>query len=299
MDRKGARPRENHGGVAAMKKFLLPCFLLLTIPGFSKTKPDLIDLAKYYYERGNYHSSITELMRFQHLYPNDKRIPESLFLMGKAYYRGKNPRKARMIFQKCYYTYPESIYGGKGLYSSGVIRLLHGSPLLALRDFREYCHVYPKGELAEDAFFNSCTSCIIAEKYKRATQCHGRYRHLFPLGKYTSVIDERMAELKEIEKRGKKSPLIAGLSSAIVPGSGYFYTGQYKLGVLAVTTNAALIYMIYHSYRRGKKMSTMLFSFLELSFYNYAIVGSVRGALEFNKKNSEKKNLFIGIRKEF
>lgn len=258
-----------------------------------------MNLSKYYYNERNYHSTLTEIMRFQHLYPDDKHIPESLFLMGKAYYKGKNPAKAQMIFKKCYYKYPDSIYGSKGLYASGVIRLLHGNLLLALRDFREYCSVYPKEELMEDAFFNSCTSYIIAEKYKRAKQCYGKYKEVFPRGKYSEIIDSHIAKAGEPETTGKKSPLIAGISSALIPGSGYFYTEQYKLGTLAMTTNAALIYMIYHSYKRRQHMSTIFFSLVELSFYNYAIVGSVRGAVRFNKKHSESRNFLIGIRKTF
>jgi len=259
---------------------------------------DLVDLSQFYYSNGEYYNAATELMRFQHLYPNSKRIPESMYLMGKSYYRGGNIKKSQMIFKKCYYKYPKNRFGELSLYSSGVVRLYHGAPYFSLRDFQEYRYVYKNGEHAEDAFFNSCAAYGITENHNRAYQCYMDYREKYPDGRYSDLVDGKISLLKDIENRDRKSPVLAGLSSALIPGSGYFYTGQYKLGLFSMCTNGALIYLIYDSYKKNKNVNLILFSLLEISFYNYSIIGSIRSAGEYNRSIS-KSDLLIGIKKDF
>ncbi len=261
-------------------------------------KKGLIELSGYYYEKGEYYNAITELMRFQHLNPADKRIPESIFLMARSYYMGGNIEKSQLLFKKCYYEYPKTPYGGMGLYYSGVVRLLNGAPYFAMRDFQEYIYVYKGHEYYEDAIFNLCAAYGLTENYNRSLKGYSNYKDLFPDGKYSHMIDSRLKYISGIENREKKSPFLAGLSSALIPGTGYFYSGKYELGLFSMLTNGALIYLVYDSYKKKKNLNLILFTLAEISFYNYSIVGSVRSAREYNS-SFENSEFLMGIRKEF
>ena len=91
--------------------------------------------------------------------------------------------------------------------------------------------------------------------------------------------------MRKQRQRPKKSLYAAGLSSALIPGSGYFYTEKYMLGIFSFLTNGALIYGIYDGYKKKDTFQMIFFSVIEFSFYNYSIVGSIKSADEYNREN--------------
>lgn len=84
-----------------------------------------------------------------------------------------------------------------------------------------------------------------------------------------------LASLKQNLKQ--KSPLLAGVYSAFIPGLGKVYAGDYGSGISAFFTNAALGAMLYENYRKDgiKDVKTILFASLFSVFYVGNIWGSV------------------------
>lgn len=280
-----------------MKILISIVFFLLHVQFLSGENRLLIN-ARNHYNNKEYFHAITEIKRYQHLYKEDTRIPESMILMGKAYYMGGNVKKAQMVFKRCYYEYPKTISGSEGLYYSGLVRLLGNSPYFAIRDFQEYNYVYKDKKRYEDSLFNLCTSYAVTEKYSRSLKCIEDYKEAFPEGKYLSNIGYQEKLIESAISGKRKNPYIAGISSAIIPGSGYLYTGKYKLGFFSMATNATLLYLIYDSYRSKNTFGLIFFSIIEFSFYNYSIVGSIGSAREYNE-NYNKDNLLLGIKRDF
>ena len=105
--------------------------------------------------------------------------------------------------------------------------------------------------------------------------------------------------IEEARQRPEKSLVTAGLLSAVIPGSGYFYTEKYMLGIFSLLTNGALIYGIYDGYKKKNQFQMLFFSVIELSFYNYSIVGSVKSADEYNENSDFKKEVLLGFKTAF
>ena len=57
--------------------------------------------------------------------------------------------------------------------------------------------------------------------------------------------------------------------------------------------------MIYDGYRKKNEFQMIFFSIIELSFYNYAIIGSIQSAHEYNDSASFKREVIMGIKKTF
>lgn len=89
----------------------------------------------------------------------------------------------------------------------------------------------------------------------------------------------RLVELKKQSlKLKKKSPLVAGALSAVVPGLGKFYAGKKGAGLAALAANGALAAMAFESYYRTKSFKSpqfITFSTLFTFFYVGNIFGSV------------------------
>jgi len=88
------------------------------------------------------------------------------------------------------------------------------------------------------------------------------------------------------EKIGEKSrsPLVAGILSAILPGAGYVYTGQLKEGASAFLINGLLGIGIYELFRNGNTGSGVLTSLVAAPFYFGNIIGSANSAAIENNK---------------
>jgi hypothetical protein len=222
-----------------------------------------------------------------------------MILMGKSYFRGGNTEKALGVRTDCYNRFTKEPQGQEGLYYSGIVRILSGSYFFGARTFQEYNFVYKGGIFYEESVFNLCRAYALAENYDEAARLISEYRKIFPGGKFSGEADRLTEIISEDRSRDKKSPLIAGISSAVIPGSGYLYTGNYRLGVLSLLTNGALIFLAYDGYRRENPFQLIFFSVMEFSFYNYSIVGGIRSAYEYNHNSSMKKEILAGIKTGF
>jgi len=280
-----------------LKRLLLILFFVCLLkPAFSSEK-GLIDLAEYHYNNLEYYNAITETMRYQYLFPDGALFPKSMLIMGKSYYKGGDREKALNIFMECYDRFTNLNEGETALFYSGLIRFEVGSYHFAAKNFLEYKYIYPDGIFYADAIINLSLIYTFAENYDEAE---------IQLEEYNKISTEQRLEsselsyiLSEAGNRSRKSLYVAGISSALIPGAGYFYTEKYKLGIFSFLTNAALIFGIYDGYKKNNKLQMIFFSVIEFSFYNYSIIGSIKSADEYNKKDDLKKEVQAGIQMYF
>lgn len=97
--------------------------------------------------------------------------------------------------------------------------------------------------------------------------------------KYVNEQSKLIELKKEVQKTKKKSPAVAGLLSAVVPGLGKFYAGKKGAGLAAFAANGALAAMAFEAYYRHdysiKNAQFITFGTLFTFFYVGNIFGSV------------------------
>ncbi len=132
------------------------------------------------------------------------------------------------------------------------------------------------------------------QKYNQliGIMCAGNYLLLRDYKKFDSInagflyndfrYSNEQTKLTELKKDAlkikKKSPAVAGLLSAVVPGLGKFYVGKKGAGLAAFGANAALAAMAFESYYRTKSFKSpqfITFGTLFTFFYAGNIFGSV------------------------
>ncbi len=116
--------------------------------------------------------------------------------------------------------------------------------------------------LRDHSKFDSVSQLFLFDDYKYVNEQH-------------KLIDLK----KEIQKTKKKSPAVAGLLSAVVPGLGKFYTGKKGAGLASFAANGALAAMAFEAYYRNdhsiKNAQFITFGTLFTFFYVGNIFGSV------------------------
>ncbi len=91
----------------------------------------------------------------------------------------------------------------------------------------------------------------------------------------------------------RKSPLIAGIMSGLIPGSGRAYAHDYKDGIVSLIFVASTGYQAYRRFKdKGvKSVSGWIYGGLTLGFYIGNIYGSVSSAKMFNQKKRDEYNV--------
>ncbi len=81
-----------------------------------------------------------------------------------------------------------------------------------------------------------------------------------------------------------KSSLLAGLMSAIIPGSGKIYLGEIGDGITALLANSLLAFLSYDNFKHNHDFRGWLFAGLGFFFYSGNIYGSVAAAQIYNAR---------------
>lgn len=102
-----------------------------------------------------------------------------------------------------------------------------------------------------------------------------------------------LSEFRDIAVNGEsiryKNPFLAASFSGIIPGSGKFYTGNWKDGLYSFFVVSSLSYITYRSFEKnGANPYGFIFGTAAFSFYTANIYGSYKSALRYNKtKNAD------------
>ena len=94
--------------------------------------------------------------------------------------------------------------------------------------------------------------------------------------------DTYRAVLTDLQSLKQKSPIVAGISSVLIPGAGYIYAGHTKTGVTSLLFNTLFAYATYTSFRSGNTGMGLLTGLFGLAFYLSGVQGAVKSAQRYN-----------------
>ncbi|MFO7924198.1 MAG: hypothetical protein R6U58_10945 [Bacteroidales bacterium] len=88
----------------------------------------------------------------------------------------------------------------------------------------------------------------------------------------------------------RKSPLLSAALSAVIPGTGKFYTGQWQDGIMALVMVGTSAWQSYRAFSHSgiKSPYGWVFGTVGAVFYISNITGSIKSANRFNKINKER-----------
>ncbi|MCB0736921.1 MAG: hypothetical protein KDC92_05355 [Bacteroidetes bacterium] len=229
--------------------------------------------ANHLYKTGQFEEAGNEYMRLYHLGSNK----EHLVLMSKSYRKARLPQKALINltpFQA------EPINFNKDL----ALEFCH--VLMALADYNEllfYAKNHPN--LPDfDAKILEASALLQLEKWSTADSI------LVELPENHQIVKA----LKDVAKTGKKlkknNKLLAAGMSAIVPGTGKIYSGQWKDGLLSLLVVSTTSWQAYTGFNKNgiKSAYGWIFGALAAGFYLGNIYGTAtaierRNALVLNR----------------
>lgn len=251
-----------------MRLISIVIFFFVCLPGFSQSKSDL-PFIEHLMNKGYYKETIFLLER-DSLQFNRQQLDSVHYYKGWAHYSVKNLERSTQSFLK---VNPQSAF-------------YHKSGFFAAYN-QAYLGKYPKareilGQLKVDdelkrslVFFELGGIDMLEGNWEKGNA------QLRAINQDIAFLNQQVMALqqlgKEIETRRTKSPLMAGVMSAIIPGSGKIYAGKTGEGIASMIATTGFGLISWENYRKlgVRNLKTLFFGSIFLASYVSNIYGSV------------------------
>ncbi len=280
--------------------FLFGCMLQFSIMPFPAhaSGPEeadrLFSFAGKLAETADYYRAITEYKRFLSYFPKDARVPLCRLGIAQAYRMGGKTDAAVREFAELKKNFP-----GSGTAEEAAFEI--GGAYFAARRFQEaeeadeaFLRHYPLSYRHDESEARLGWSRLSLAKYKSAAQAFTAVRKESPYGPFAAAL---AAELSAGVRIPRKSPTVAGVLSALLPGAGQFYTRRPTEGVTSFLLNGSFLWATVELFNRGSEVAGVLIGFFETGWYSGGIFGAVNDAHKFNR--NAQKNFVQGLRNRY
>lgn len=181
--------------------------------------------------------------------------------------------------------YPASGLIADALLRVGAIYERGGDPVEAEKRYGQLIDLYPAGLSADLARLRLARIFVGAGRDTEAMEILARVGSAEQSNNAAAVEQSLAARTNE-----EKSPLAAGVFSAVLPGAGHAYVGRPRDALFAFLSNGLLIAAAVESFDEGADFLGGVLTLVELGWYSGTIHGAVSLA---HRYNMERKNEFL------
>lgn len=231
--------------------------------------------------KGDYYRAITEYERFLFLDDGPSAHSEEVqYSIASAYFWGEKWDAAQQRFLQLRNNSRASLIGKMSTLYLASIAENQKRPLLAADYLEGYLDAYP-----HDAWSVAAGDQLVLNYMKLGDSSNAKRiqekTDALPLTITAEDIDRYFA-------LPRKSPLKAGVLSAVLPGAGQVYNGHYSDAFWAFALNAIFIGGSYAAFDNDEDVLGVFLVFMETTWYSGNIYNAVNGARQFNRQQQER-----------
>jgi TolA-binding protein len=245
----------------------------------------ILGFADALFNDGDYFRAITEYKRFLFLFPTDARAGRVQLQIGLSYQRGQQWEDARQTFESIAQQHPDAEIRAEAAYLVGETSFRQGRYSQAIAEMRPVVARYRQTPVGERARYLLGWSYLRARQWPEAAQTFETIDATSPLFPSSRTLADAA---REGENLPRKSPVLAGLMSAVIPGTGHFYTGRFRDGTVALLLNGAFLVAGIEAVSAGNEAAAGLLLFFEAAWYSGTIYGAVNAAQKYNRDLEER-----------
>jgi tetratricopeptide (TPR) repeat protein len=177
-------------------------------------------LADQFFKEGDYYRAITEYKRFLFFFPQSSRVEEALWKVAKSYFGGKKWDEAISACENLLKKIPTSSLKSEVLLLLGRAFAEKKEYSQARIFFQSVQEVSPGIPIEDEAHLQIALTYLKEEKWPEAANEFRKINKnskLYPKGEYFAQGLDRIQEVPQ------KSPGMAGVLAAVLPGAGHLY----------------------------------------------------------------------------
>ncbi len=249
-------------------------------PPSRDSETSLLGFADHLFEQGHYYQAVTEYDRFIYFNPDHPSVPRVRLQIARCHKMGAQYDKAIELYRQLVVLYAGREEGIEASFQVSECFRLNEDFDQALNGYSRFISENPAHPLAEKARWNMAWTCLQLEDY---TSARDELLALNESERYRAPAQELIAALDELPHARHKSPVIAGVLAALMPGAGHLYTGQKKQALFSFVTNALLIFGSYEAFDKEVYTAGGFLSLFSLNYYSGNIFGAITSAHRFNR----------------
>ena len=250
--------------------------------GFSADQ--LLSFAEQLMREGEYFRAITEYRRFLFYYPDDPRHAMVHFSIGLALYRGESYVEALQTFQEVTQHYPNTAYGKQAWLWQGESLTRQGQYTTAEQLYTEVTERFPHERIGQQARYQRAWTLLYRRQWRDAAT---QFQQVAPDSDLYQSAQLLAQEALVGERLPTKSPVLAGIFSGLLPGSGQLYNGRLGDALLAFFLNGLFIVGAVEAIHSDAPAVAGILSFFEAGWYAGNVYGAINGAHKYNRHATE------------
>lgn len=251
------------------------------------TPRNIYRFAEYLYDEGDYLRAAGEFQRYLFAFDSFPPLVDSIFYkIGLCYRLGGNTANAMEYFYKLIDNYPQSPYANYSYHQIALSFHLLGE----YEKSNEFIELHLSDISQEHQRFKlkqlKGLNCIRQKKWSRASDFLNDLNNT----EHDSLTSSLLKFAQEGQQLTRKNKPLAGLFSAIIPGTGKIYCNRPRDGFFSLFTIGLTGWQAYDGFSKDGKHSIRGWTFGTISalFYMGNIYGSVVAAQIYNEEQEEK-----------
>ncbi len=241
-----------------------------------------LKIADAFMEEGEYYRAVTEYKKFLILFPDSAKADYASFEIAMAYFKGEEYGAAARSFLALREKYPDSGYAIRAEYLGGVSQWKLKNYDRARAALEALFEQHPESEYAPRSLVVICLAALDENKAEVSRQALNRFLDRYPGNPGEEHVREAIVQLDRYRELPEKSPVLAGVMSAILPGSGYIYAEHYGDGITAFLINGLFIAGTVTAIHQENYAVAGIVGGVGVPFYLGNIYGSANAAKKWN-----------------
>ena len=238
--------------------------------------------AEQLFKSGDYQAARLAYKRLRFHRPDTEFTDVADYWVAQSYYYQNQPERAEHLFREFLAVHPNSPFRFRSQLMIGQLHFDAGEYSLARTTLFELLHSNADTEVVAAAHYLRGWCYVHTTDWDKAIAELRRvdtFQTDTPSEKNASQLADILLERTPLPH---KSPQIAGWLSTVVPGSGQFYVGRVKEGILAAALSGTFIYLVADAVRERRYVDCAGISLVGWQFYWGNRLEAQRFASEYN-----------------
>ena len=265
--------------------FSLPVLIFLCMPPMLASA-QASDFADSLFQEGDYLNAAHEYKRILILHPDLRRIDFIAFRVAASYQNAGQLKKAIPAYQFLIHTYPNSLLVERSTNNIAQCHILSGDRERGVTALENFLSKYKRSDLAPLAHFTLGMLHIDKNEWTEASRVWREVSSTYPDTPFAKASTRLGRIVKSADTLPRRSPRVAGVLSAFVPGSGQIYSGKTIDGLYAFMSVAVLGSASFYYTNKERYEVAVPVGVLGMFFYGNSIYRSIQAAQAFNLQHT-------------
>ena len=245
------------------------------------------DFADSLFQEGDYLNAAHEYKRLLFLHPDTPQSDFIAFRIAASYQNAGKLKNAIHAYQFLIDTYPESRLVARAKNNVAQCQILSGNSDQGLQSLKRFLGEHGESTLAPRAHFTIGLLHIDRWEWTEATKVWRASPLAYPGSPFAEISNRLAEQVKNMEALPRRSPVIAGTLSVLVPGSGQVYTGRTVDGIYAFISVAVFGSASFYYADQGRYEVAIPVGMLGVFLYGNSIYQSIQNARSFNGQQEQ------------